>query len=229
MAYEFLNQDITEARYLRKPSDATGYSEYDIADTFFEHLLALQQMRFENPKAAQKYAQDTLRHMNFTQVRTGGTDLHNLASILNNPSKYKDKLADAGSVRFDELKFKRYLRDVAAGKLNQNVDRQFFMQMQRNLNNRNSLLKNARRITQDYGSSTSSERRAVGQRLTNTFRQDGKFRSDIFKPYATGLAAKGIVDTDSKKSTSISKGVAKTLGKAALAGAAGYAIGRKFF
>ncbi len=228
MAYEFLNNELTEARYLRKPSDATGYSEFDIADSFFEHLLALQQMRFENPAAAQRYAENTLRHMNFTQVRTGGTDLHNLAAILNNPSKYKDKLTDAGSIRFDELKFKRYLRDVAAGKLNKNQDTQFFMQMQRNLNIRNSLLKNARRIAQDYDSSTNNERRAVGQRLTNTFRQDGKFRSDIFKPYATGLAAKGLIDTDPKKSTSITRGVAKTLGKAAIAGAAGYAFGRKF-
>lgn len=133
MAFEFIREELTEARYLRNPADASGYSEYDIANTFFEHMLMLQQMRYENPEAAAAYAKKTLQYQTFTQVRTGATDLHNLASILANQSKYGDKLTSTGNVYLDELKFKRYLRDVASGKLNKAQDRQLFMSMQRNL------------------------------------------------------------------------------------------------
>lgn len=227
MAFEFIREELTEARYFKRPNDVTGYSEYDIANTFFEHLLALQQMRFENPAAAQDYAKKTLQFQNFTQVRTGGTDLHNLTAILTNQNKYKDKLTSTGNVIFDEMKFKRYLRDVASGKLNRSQDRTMFMSMQRNLAIRNSLLKNARRIAQDYGSATSAERKAVAQRMTNSFRQDNKFRSDIFRPYGTTMASQGLVAGSSKKG-SIAKSAAKTLAKAAAAGVAGYAFGRKF-
>ena len=225
MAYEFFKEELTEARYFRNPKDVTGYSEYDIADTFFEHLLSLQQMRYENPAAAQAYAKKTLQYQTFTQVRTGGTDLHNLAAILANPSKYKDKLTDAGSVRFDELRFKRYLRQVADGKLNKSQDRELFITMQRNLGIRNSLLKNARRVVQDYGTATNNERKAVAQRMTNSFRQDNKFRSDIFRPYGATMASQGLVSTG-PKADSIAKSAAKVVGKAAAYGAAGYALGR---
>jgi hypothetical protein len=227
MAFEFIREELTEARYLRNPKDATGYSEYDIANTFFEHMLMLQQMRYENPEAAAAYAKKTLQYQTFTQVRTGATDLHNLASILANQSKYGDKLTSTGNVYLDELKFKRYLRDVAGGKLNKAQDRQLFMSMQRNLQIRNSLLKNARRVAQDYGSATNQERKAVAQRMVNTTRQDQKYRSDIFRPYAATTVSQGLVSGGPKRD-SIAKGVAKTLAKAGVAGAAGYAFGRKF-
>jgi hypothetical protein len=227
MAFEFIREELTEARYLRNPKDATGYSEYDIANTFFEHMLMLQQMRYENPEAAAAYAKKTLQYQTFTQVRTGATDLHNLASILANQSKYGDKLTSTGNVYLDELKFKRYLRDVASGKLNKAQDRQLFMSMQRNLQIRNSLLKNARRVAQDYGSATNQERKAVAQRMVNTTRQDQKYRSDIFRPYAATTVSQGLVSGGPKRD-SIAKGAAKTLAKAGVAGAAGYAFGRKF-
>jgi hypothetical protein len=227
MAFEFIREELTEARYLRNPKDATGYSEYDIANTFFEHMLMLQQMRYENPEAAAAYAKKTLQYQTFTQVRTGATDLHNLASILANQSKYGDKLTSTGNVYLDELKFKRYLRDVAGGKLNKAQDRQLFMSMQRNLQIRNSLLKNARRVAQDYGSATNQERKAVAQRMVNTTRQDQKYRSDIFRPYAATTVSQGLVSGGPKRD-SIAKGAAKTLAKAGVAGVAGYAFGRKF-
>ena len=228
MAFEFIREELTEARYLRNPKDATGYSEYDIANTFFEHMLMLQQMRYENPEAAAAYAKKTLQYQTFTQVRTGATDLHNLASILANQSKYGDKLTSTGNVYLDELKFKRYLRDVASGKLNKAQDRQLFMSMQRNLQIRNSLLKNARRVAQDYGSATNQERKAVAQRMVNTTRQDQKYRSDIFRPYAATTVSQGLVSGGPKRD-SIAKGAVKTVAKAAAAFGAGYAIGRKFF
>ena len=101
MAFEFLREELTEARYIRRPNEVTGASGFDLSEDFYEHLLALQQMRYESPAWAQKYAKDTLRYMNFSQVRTGATDLHNLAAILGNPSKFKDKVTDLDNISFE--------------------------------------------------------------------------------------------------------------------------------
>ena len=180
-----------------------------------------------SPQAAAAYAKKTMQYQNFSNVRTGATDLHNLGAILANQSKFADKLTSTGNVSLDELKFKRYLRDVASGKVNKAQDRQLFMSMQRNLQIRNSLLKNARRVAQDYGSATNQERKAVAQRMVNTTRQDQKYRSDIFRPYAATTVSQGLVSGGPKRD-SIAKGAAKTLAKAGVAGAAGYAFGRKF-
>ena len=48
MAFEFIREEITEARYIRTVSDTIGRDATDVAESFFEQLLMLQQMRFEN-------------------------------------------------------------------------------------------------------------------------------------------------------------------------------------
>jgi hypothetical protein len=61
--------------------------------------------------------------------------------------------------------------------------------------------------------------------MINTTRQDNKFRSDIFRPYAAGMASQGLIATG-PQADSIAKTAAKTIAKAAAYGAAGYAFGR---
>ena len=215
MAFEFIREEITEARYIRTAGDTVGRDMTDVGESFFEQLIMLQQMRFENPQFAKKYASDTLRFMNFTGVKPGGTDLHNLASIINNPDKYKG-VTSGGTVRFDELGFKRYLRDIAAGRSNTAMDRTFLMRQQKNLGINSSFLKMARRASADYGRTSSGERSGLSARMINSQRQDGKFRSDISGQYNKTISNKKLIPTDKK----IPKWA-----KAAAGFAAGYAIG----
>jgi hypothetical protein len=222
--FEFLRDELAEAKYMRSPRDTVGRSEDSIAQGFFEHLMVLQQMRFENPAFAKKYAKDTLRFMSFKNVRTGATDLHNMAAILNNPSKFSDKLGGMGNVTFDELSFKRYLRNVATDKYVPSQDRAYFLKTQKNMGIKNSLLKKARRIMGDYGATNPNERTSVSMRLTNSFRQDGKFRSDLFKPYTATIKQKKLVPAVAKKGMGLA---AKTAIASVGAFGAGYAIGRK--
>jgi len=195
MAFEFIREEITEARYIRSAADTIGRDMTDVGESFFEQLLMLQQMRFENPKFAAKYAKDTLKFMNFSSVKPGATDLHNLASIIGNPSKYKG-VTSGGVVGFDELGFKRYLRDVAAGRSNTAMDRTFLMKQQRNLGIKNTFLKQARRASADYGRTSAGERTGLSARMVNSQRQDGKFRSDISKQYMGTVANKKLVPKD---------------------------------
>ena len=216
MAFEFIREEITEARYIRSASDTVGRDMTDVGESFFEQLLMLQQMRFENPAFAKKYAADTLKFMNFSSVKPGGTDLHNLAAIINNPSKYKG-VTSGGQIRFDELGFKRYLRDIAAGRTNTSMDRSFLMRQQKNLGIDSSFLKQARRLSADYGRSNPGERTALSARLVNSQRHDGKFRSDISKQYMGTVKNKKLVPTNKKL---------PLWAKAAAGFAAGYALGK---
>jgi len=229
MAFEFLREELTEARYIRRPNEVTGASGFDLSEDFYEHLLALQQMRYENPAWAQKYAKDTLRYMNFSQVRTGATDLHNLAAILSNPSKFNDKVTDLDNISFDEFKFKRYLRDIIGGKEHRAQDRQMFLAMQKNLGIRNSFLRNARRVIGDYNLSTDSERKQVSSRLVNVFRRDGQFRSDMFKSYATTVSNKGLLIEPEQQQAIQGGGKIPGWVKGAAVIAGAYALGRKYF
>ena len=222
MAFDFLKEELTEARYIRTPRDAIGRSGDNISETFFEHLLVLQQMRFENPAWAQKYAKETLKYMNFTNVRTGATDLHNLASIINNPSKFSGKV-DGLPGRFDELAFKRYLRNIINNNYVPGQDRTFLMQMQKNLGIKGGLLGRARRVMADYAKSTPGERTVVTQRMINTFRHDGQFRSDVFKPYSKTAVAAGAIPSKPKGS------IAKTALKTAAIAYGGWKLGQSNF
>ena len=220
MAFEFIREEITEARYIRSAADTVGRDMTDVGESFFEQLLMLQQMRFENPAFAKKYAKDTLKFMNFSSVKPGGTDLHNLASIINNPGKYQG-VTSGGNVSFDELGFKRYLRDIAAGRTNQAMDRTFLMRQQKNLGIDSSFLKAARRVSADYARSNAGERTALSARMVNSQRVDGKFRSDISKQYMGTIKDKKLIPDEKK-------GLPKWA-KFAAGAAAGYAIGRSSF
>ena len=197
MAFEFIREEITEARYIRTAADTMGRDATDVAESFFEQLLMLQQMRFENPTFAKKYAKDTLKFMNFSSVKPGATDLHNLASIIGNPNKYTG-VTSGGTVRFDELGFKRYLRDIAAGRDNTAMDRTFLLKQQKNLGISSSFLKQARRASADYGRTNSGERTALSARMVNSQRQDGKFRSDISRQYMGTVKNKKLIPQDKK-------------------------------
>ena len=214
MAFEFIREEITEARYIRTANDTVGRDASDVAESYFEQLLMLQQMRFENPTFAKKYARDTLRNMNFASVKPGATDLHNLASILNNPNKYQGV---TGSVTFDELGLKRYLRDIINGKDSTAMDRTFLMRQQKQLGIDSSFLKAARRVSADYGRSNAGERTALSARMVNSQRVDGKFRSDISKQYMSTVKNKKLVPKDKKL---------PIWAKAAAGFAAGVALGK---
>jgi len=214
--YSFLRNEITEARYIRTGADALGRDMTDVAESFFEQLLMLQQMRFENPAFAKRYAKDTLKFMNFASIKPGATDLHNLASIINNPNKYKG-VTSGGTVRFDELAFKRYLRDIAQGRDNIAMDRAFLMRQQKNLGIDSSFLRQARRVSADYGRSNPGERAGLSARMVNSQRVDGKFRSDISKQYMGTIKNKKLIPTDKKL---------PLWAKAAAGFATGYAVGK---
>lgn len=227
--YNFIKGELQEARYIRIERQAAGHTMADLSETFFEHMMMLQQLRYENPEAAQKYAKDTLKFFDFSNIRGGATDLHNLASIIMNPEKFADTVGTAeGNVGIPELQFKRWLRDIKADKYQPTLDRQFFFKLEKQLGIKSSILKRMRRIMQDYSLATPGERKMVATRLMLHFRQDRRYMSDIFKPWAETTKSKKMVPMPDDLENAKGKGF-KVPGWAKVAAtmAAGYYIGNK--
>ena len=107
MAFEFLKEELAEARMFKNPNRINATSQGQLADTLYSHLLGLQVMKYENPKAAQAYARKTLS-LPFNAVRPGGTDLHNLLASVDKVPQHQ---------------VRGYLQGIATGKLDTQADR----------------------------------------------------------------------------------------------------------
>lgn len=225
MMFEFIKTELTEARYMRTERDIAGRTNLDIGETLFQHVLSLEQLRHENPKVAAEYAKRTLLYQNFNKMRPGGTDMYNMASILNNPSDYSDLVSDAEAVRFDELRFKRYLRGIIAGRKDAPADRQFFLRLQKDLRISNPILKQIRRIAGDYAIASPAEKQAITSRMLLSFRPDRKFKSDLFKLYAPSVKDLSPADAGSAAQSGKQRIIPRWAKYAGLF-AAGYQIGK---
>lgn len=220
MAYEFL-QELSESRLFRNPSKVEGVAIGNLADNFFNAAMSLQILRYENPKAAQKYAQQTLA-TGLDGWRTSGSDLNNLAQILMHPDRFEDRVRMDRSVRLPELQLKTWLRNIAQGKEDPSYDRQFFLALQRQLGVRSPGLQAARRLVSDWHRTIGNEKALATTRVFQGMNHDLR-QSDLYAPFARVANKRGaMVDTGKTQKSGF-----PLWAKMAAAGVAGYAIGKK--
>jgi len=220
MAYEFI-QELSEARVFRNPTRIEQAQLSAVADNFFNAAMALQIMRYENPRAAQQYAQRTLSG-GLDGWRVSGSDFNNMAQILINQDRYSDRVAIDRSVSVPRMQLLGWLRNIAQGREDPESDQRFFLAMQRQLNVRSPGLQAARRLVSDWSRALPDERRLATTRVYNVLRRE-LGNSDLFAPFNLVASRPGAtVDSDQPKSSGI-----PLWAKAAGAAVAGYYIGRK--
>lgn len=220
MAYEFL-QELSEARIFRNPTSIDQAQLSSLADNFFNAAMALQIMRYENPRAAQQYAQRTLSG-GLDGWRSSGSDFNNMAQILMNQDRYSDRVIIDRSVSVPRMQLLGWLRNIAQGRENSEYDQRFFLAMQRQLNVRSSGLRAARRLISDWSRALPDERRLATTRIHNVLRRE-LGNSDLFAPFNRVASRSGArVDSNKPQGSGI-----PLWAKAAGAAAAGYYIGRK--
>lgn len=149
MAFEFIKEELAEARMFKNPKRIAASSQGQLADTLYSHLLGLQVMKYENPKMASAYARKTLS-LPFNTVRPGATDLHNLiASVDKTPQN----------------QVKGYLQSIANGRLDTQADRRSLIMLQRGLGVRSGATNQMRRVIADWPRMLPSERKVAATRL----------------------------------------------------------------
>ena len=175
MAFEFLKEELAEARMFKNPNRINATSQGQLADTLYSHLLGLQVMKYENPKAAQAYARKTLS-LPFNAVRPGGTDLHNLLASVDKVPQHQ---------------VRGYLQGIATGKLDTQVDRRALIMLQRGLGVRSGATNQMRRVIADWPRMLPAERKVAATRLGFALNHSAK-GSDFMPGYMKTMKKKDL-------------------------------------
>lgn len=216
MSYEFI-RDLSEARIFRNPKNLPATTIGTVAENFFNAALALQIMRYENPKAAATYAQRTLSG-GFDGWRSSGSDFNNMAQVLMNPERYADRLDVSQQLSVPKLQLKTWLRNISHGHNDTDYDRRFFLALQRQLGVRSPGLISARRVVADWARTSSNERTQATARVYRGMSHHLN-QSDLFAPFARVAKRTGADPTKT--------GGLPLWAKLAAAGAGGYYLGKK--
>lgn len=214
MSFEFI-KDLGEARIFRNPTKLPNVSAGTVAENFFNAALALQIMKYENPKAAAAYAQRTMAG-GLDGWRSSGSDFNNMAEILKNPDRYGDRVKFDRRVSVPTMQMKTWLRNMSQSKYDANLDRKFFLALQRQLGVRSPGLIGARRVVADWERSVGNERTQAISRVHRGMSHDLR-QSDLYTPFAK---------VANKAQPAKTSGI-PLWAKLAAAGAGGYYTGKK--
>ena len=85
--FEFINDEMTEARLFKNPKQFVAQSGDDIAANVYAHLLGVQAMRYTDPGRASTYARNTLKYLQLDPKKR-----HQLRQQWNQPITWPLKL-----------------------------------------------------------------------------------------------------------------------------------------
>jgi hypothetical protein len=224
MSFEFV-KELSEAKLFRNPTRLANTSVSEIADNFFNAILSLHVMKKTDPEAARKYAQQTLAYGNLNGWRSSGSDLHNMAHTLINNRRYSDKIEIDRLVSIPELQYKTYLKNVANGKNDRDFDRNFLLTLQQRLGISSPGLKSARRLIADWDRALPEEQQLAATRVYMGIQKDLQ-QSDLYNPYSRTVKRNKLLARNAEMPKSVKTGT-PLWAKMAIAGVAGYAIGKK--
>lgn len=224
MSFEFV-KELSEAKLFKNPAKLSNAGIGQVADSFFNAILGLQILKHTDPKAAQRYAKQTLVYSNLNDWRSSGSDLHNMAHILSNVRRYENKLAIDRVVTLPQLQFKQYLKNIALGKEDLNFERKFLFNLQRNLGVSSAGLRSARRLIVDWNRALPNEKQLAATRVYYGLQHDLR-NSDMFQPFTRTIKRNKLLAKDAEIPAQVNKSM-PLWQKMAIAGVAGYAVGYK--
>jgi hypothetical protein len=120
------------------------------------------QLKYENERAAERYAEDTVKYSQFDSFKSSGTDLYNLA---------------VGSLKhrqFPEMAFRRWLRQLVNDRDDRRQDYTMLTELESSLGISSSTLRSLRRISLDYNNSSHTQRKNFWTTLYRYFTQNLK-------------------------------------------------------
>lgn len=223
MSFEFV-KELSEAKLFKNPTKLSNTSVGELADNFFNALLGLHVLNKTDPIAAKRYAQQTLAYGNLDGWRSSGSDLHNLAHTLINSRRYSNRLEFDRVISVPELQFKAYLKNIANGRSDTDFDRKFLLTMQQRLGINSPGLKSARRLIADWDRALPEEQKLAATRVYMGL-QRNLSQADMFNPFAKSIKRNNLFAQGAEVPKSVKKGT-PLWAKMAIAGVAGYAIGR---
>jgi hypothetical protein len=124
-----------------------------------------------------------------------------------------------------ELQFKNYLRNISQGKVDANFDRRFLLNLQKGLGVKSPGLRSARRLIGDWPRTLPNEKQLAATRVYMGLQHDLQ-QSDMWGPYTRTIKRNKLLIKNADMPKSVKTGT-PLWAKMAIAGVAGYAIGKK--
>lgn len=159
-------QDLVESRLFKDGTSFKGKSAEQIAELTFLCFMLLEILRYEDKGDAKSYVEDTYKFKNFEAVKSSGTDLHNLISVLNNQDRYDVYINSNSSISIAPQQLRRYLLGFS-GQSDHYFNRSFLIKLEGYL--QVSKYKTMRRIVADWKDSTNSDKYGVLMMLKRRF------------------------------------------------------------
>tara|TARA_B100000035_G_scaffold314094_1_gene329424 strand:+ start:3249 stop:4004 length:756 start_codon:yes stop_codon:yes gene_type:complete len=222
--YGFIN-GLGEARMFKTRQQIASAGADSMTDHLFVSLMSLYMMSndYEYAPVAKSYAGQTIRRGNFNSPSPSGSDVYQTMHTLLKPegliNSEKDKLL-MNKVRIDQMRIKRFLRQIEQGNVPAGQAQQFFYKLEKDLAIQDPKLRATRRLVQNWNDLSTQQQQLAATQIDKYYRIQG-MRSDmrpIFTKYAKG---NGLIAGASRMGN-----IAKTVARKAGAFAIGYAAGR---
>ena len=222
--YGFINS-LGEARMFktRQQIDRAGASS--VTNHLFVSLMSLYMMsnNYEYAPVAKEYANQTIRRGNFNSPAPSGSDLYQTIHTLLKPEGLlkgdKDKLM-MNKVNVDQIKIKRFLRQIEQGNVPSGQAQQFFYKLEKDLAIQDPKLRATRRLVQNWNDCTTQQQQLAATQIDKYFRMNG-MRSDMRPIFTRYAKSNGLIAGASRMGK-----IATTVARKAGAFAVGYAAGK---
>lgn len=193
---ESMLQELHEARMFRRVSQLVEQPFGDISRRIFEHALALEVLSYINPKAAADYAKEILKYQDFAGFRAQAVDMYNLIVVVLRKERFKDKMDIPDDIVIPELRLKRWLRAIAAGRPDHVDFKAFIMILQNRLQvssaSRSTEMLQLRRMVVDWERASPDERKQTIGRLAYYMREMHGPVSDLVVALIGVASSKGL-------------------------------------
>lgn len=168
---EWMREELVEARFLRSVYSVNHRSAKELSRMMYACMLALEILRYENPDAATRYAQQTVWGGEYEKLRPGATDMYNLMCILSNQADYQDLIKTDYDISPGLLETTAYIRRVFYGVKSTPQDRFVLINVGKLLDIETADLVFVRRVASYWPSSTVYERKSAIRALISNIQR----------------------------------------------------------
>jgi hypothetical protein len=159
--FEFIKQELTEARMFRLPISLEGNNAHALARVLYLGLLSIELIRHFDEETARTYCYRTIQYGDFDHMRTSGTDVGNIIAVLGNQKDFEHRMIIDLAISAPLLQVNTYLRGVWLNTFQHGRDRQFFMNLESALGINESLFYQIRRTVVDWNLHSKNDHKAA--------------------------------------------------------------------
>lgn len=201
------SEDLNESRLYRFTDGFRRLSAQEISDVFFLETLAVMMFAQDGDQRdyAKAYAHKTSQYGPYAAYRTSATDLYMLGFAVNNPDykslRFKSSVVSSlKRTSFDNRRHFRMMRSLATTYPSKSEMSSFLIRLESQLNIKDSLYKQLRRLVVDWDNLKYSQKQFVVAKILQRLRTIKVQSSEIFN-HLIAMKRERAYDTSPEKQT----------------------------